>query len=126
MKKYLLSLLLIKSFIYADMDCPKLDIENETGKSSEQILKELDSLEWAKNIYIDVLQKYNNTSDIKKFVSEDSLAQVSSTEIWGALIGLNYLKNKAAYEDVINSIDADNENWCKQIAYKHLLQKKSN
>ena len=124
MKKYLLSLLLIKSFIYADMDCPKLDVENETRKSSEQILKELDSLEWAKNIFIDILQKYNSTADVKKFVSEDSLAQVSSTEIWGTLISLNYLKNKTVYEEVINSIDADNEDWCKLTAYKHLLQKK--
>lgn len=125
MKKLLLSLFLVKSIIYADVDCPKLDQENSNGKLSEQILKELDSLDWAKRIYVDILQKYNGTADIKKFVSEDSLAHVSATPIWGTLIGLNYVKNTAAYEDVINTIDPDNSDWCKQSSYKHLLQKKN-
>lgn len=124
MKKLLLSLFLVKSFIYADIDCPKLDLENSTGKSSELILKELDSLEWAKKIYVDILQKYNSTADIKRFVSEDNLAHISATPIWGTLIGLNYVKNTTVYEDVINTIDPDNSDWCKQLSYKHLLQKR--
>lgn len=125
MEKLILSLLFAKSFIYADIDCPKLELENSTGKSPEQILKELDSLEWAKNIYIDILQKYNGTADIKRFVSEDSLSNVSVTPIWGTLISLYYVKNTAAYEDVINTIDSDNTDRCKQSSYKHLLQKKN-
>lgn len=126
MKKLLFTLLLVKSFIHADMDCPKLDQENSEGKSSEQILKELDSLDFAKRIYVDILQKYNGTEDIKRFVSEDSLAHVAATPIWGTLIGLDYVKNTAIYENVINTIDADNTDWCKQLSYKNLLQKRTN
>lgn len=127
MKKALLSLIVVSAtLLYAKAtECPKLDTKittNEQLEMAEAFLLGLDTFSNMKDIYLDVLKKYNNTSEPELFVNADDLKELSSTAIWGTLTALDVLDDHIHYEKVINSIDAKNSNWCDLSSYENQLK----
>ena len=127
MKKALLSLIVVSAtLLYAKAtECPKLDTKittNEQLEMAEAFLLGLDTFSNMKDIYLDVLSKYNNTKEPKYFVNIDDLKELNSTEIWATLTALDVLDDHIHYEKVINSIDANNNNWCQLKSYEKQLK----
>ncbi len=127
MKKVLLSMIVASTTaLYASVtECPKLDTKNtskEQLEMAEGFLQGLDTFSDMKNIYLDILKKYNNTNEPELFVNADDLKELSSTAIWATLTALDVLDDHIHYKRVINSIDAKNSNWCDLSSYENQLK----
>lgn len=117
--------------------CPKLSIENSTSEQielSKIIAKDLRELSTIQDIYYDVLKKYNNTDNVDKYITKDGLEELGQTNIFGTLIAMKTLSNHKlgnnekseniytkSYQDILNTIDSKNDNWCNQESYKHIV-----
>lgn len=117
MKKILVSTILVGTSLLANIDCPKLDIKNTSSVQIENSKKILDSLEkmpTIKEVYIDVLKAYNKTNDVSVYVNEETLNDLSDTELWVLLNAYKYLGKDDEYIAAIDKIDSNNSDWCKK------------
>ncbi|WP_418181385.1 hypothetical protein ACNSOL_11840 (plasmid) [Aliarcobacter lanthieri] len=110
--------------------CPVLNIENTTQEQFDMAKGIKEGLQFTDStlstIYMDTLKQYNKTDNVEKYISKDSLKQFSVTLIWGTLVGLKYSSGELAdkvYDEVLNTIDANNPNWCEPESYKHITDK---
>ena len=118
MKKILTSVVLLTNVIFANIedDCPRMDIKNitvEQIKESKDILHWLDKHRVTKEVYLDILKAYNRTNYIERYINKETLNKVAELEIWGLLNAYKYLDKEKEYRASINSINANNPEWCK-------------
>ncbi|MDN5062069.1 hypothetical protein O8C86_09495 [Aliarcobacter butzleri] len=123
--------------------CPMLNIENTTKEQFDEAKGLIEGLQVTipdiVTIYIDTLKHYNkvdNVDNVDKYISIDGIREFSVTPIYGTLVALNYFATPTAsttkesvkmyqesYKDVLNTIDANNPNWCELESYKHITDK---
>lgn len=118
MKKILTSVVLLTNVLFANIedDCPRMDIKNitvEQIKESKDILHWLDKHRVTKEVYLDILKAYNRTNYIERYINKETLNKVAELEIWGLLNAYKYLDKEKEYRASINSINANNPEWCK-------------
>lgn len=118
MKKILTSAVLITNVLFANIedDCPRMDIKNitvEQIKESKDILHWLDKHRVTKEVYLDILKAYNRTNYIERYINKETLNKAAELEIWGLLNAYKYLDKEKEYRASINSINANNPEWCK-------------
>lgn len=118
MKKILTSTLLLTNILFAniDEDCPNLDIKNKTVeqiKKSKEIIVELNKNRVIKEVYFDILKAFNRTNYIESYINKETLNKVTEIEIWGLLNAYKYLDKEKEYRASIDSINANNPQWCK-------------
>ena len=118
MKKILTSVVLLTNVIFANIedDCPRMDIKNitvEQIKESKDILHWLDKHRVTKEVYLDILKAYNRTNYIERYINKETLNKAAELEIWGLLNAYKYLDKEKEYRASINSINANNPEWCK-------------
>ncbi|MEV9477494.1 hypothetical protein ACOTVS_09805 [Aliarcobacter butzleri] len=123
----------VKQEIKNEPICPVLNIENTT-KEQKELAKGISiNLQNASKglfvLYEDILKHYNNTNDVEKYINEKSLIELGSSQIWGALAASYYLSEKdenmkSLYNNILDTIDANNPNWCNQESYEKTLRKK--
>lgn len=118
MKKILTSAVLLVNVLFANIeeDCPRMDIKNitvEQIKESKEILLELDKNRVRKEIYLDILKAYNRTNYIERYINKETLNKATEIEIWALLNAYKYLDKEKEYRASINSINANNPEWCK-------------
>mgnify|MGYP001266318562 CR=1 FL=1 len=110
--------------------CPILNIENKTQDEidlAKGLMIGLKSV--SNNVYTvieDITKQYNKTDNVEKYINEQNLKNIGVTHIYGALIGLLYLKplnGDKLYKEIIGTIDAKNPNWCEAESYQHLIDK---
>ena len=123
--------------------CPMLNIENTTKKQFDEAKGLIEGLQGnlpdIVTIYIDTLKHYNKVDNVDKYISKDGIREFSVTPIYGTLVALNYFATptantteesvkmyQKAYNDVLNTIDASNPNWCELESYKHVTDKYTN
>jgi hypothetical protein len=126
MKRLLIAVLFLSSILYAKEGCPMLDIENKTKKDFEiadEIVIGLNGSPVIKNMYFDILKSYNNTKDIKKYITQNGLEELGISQIWGTLLASDYSNDYKTYNLVLKTIDSKNPNWCNLNNYKSLLTK---
>ncbi|WP_323595857.1 hypothetical protein [Aliarcobacter butzleri] len=120
--------------------CPMLNIENTTKEQFDEAKGLIEGLQVTipdiVTIYIDTLKHYNKVDNVDKYISIDGIREFSVTPIYGTLVALNYFATPTAsttkesvkmyqesYKDVLNTIDANNPNWCELESYKHITDK---
>jgi hypothetical protein len=118
MKKILTSVVLLTNVLFANIedDCPRMDIKNitvEQIKESKDILHWLDKHRVTKEVYLDILKAYNRTNYIERYINKETLNKAAELEIWGLLNAYKYLDKEKEYRASINSINANNPEWCK-------------
>lgn len=118
MKKILTSAVLLTNVLFANIedDCPRMDIKNitvEQIKESKDILHWLDKHRVTKEVYLDILKAYNRTNYIERYINKETLNKAAELEIWGLLNAYKYLDKEKEYRASINSINANNPEWCK-------------
>ena len=123
--------------------CPVLNIENTTKEQFDEAKGLIEGLQVTipdiVTIYIDTLKHYNKVDNVDKYISIDGIREFSVTPIYGTLVALNYFATptantteesvkmyQKAYNDVLNTIDASNPNWCELESYKHVTDKYTN
>ncbi|MFY4796818.1 hypothetical protein ACOTVS_09865 [Aliarcobacter butzleri] len=119
--------------------CPILNIEVQFDEEKE--IKEAfqSTIPNLATIYLDILKQYNKANNIDKYISKDGLIEVSTTSIYSTLVTFNYFATseinnteesvkmyEKAYKEVLNTIDANNPNWCELESYKHITDKYTN
>lgn len=121
MKKILISGLLSISFMFAN-SCPDLSKQTFNEEEKQGVIESLKQLPVVENMYYDTLKKYNKTNDIRNYVNLQTLREYGTTEFWGLLTGASYI-NKDLYNELLNSIDSSNKNWCFKNQYDSILNK---
>lgn len=120
-KKFLVSSLLLVSFLFANTDdkqCPDLSIKTDNMELSIGIKEGLKkSFVTLKEIYIDILKAYNKTENVDEYITQEGLVEVGASAIWAKLY-VQKIKNQSpesekTYKQILDSIDKKNEDWCK-------------
>ncbi|KLD98476.1 hypothetical protein [Aliarcobacter butzleri] len=123
--------------------CPVLNVENTTQEQFDEAKGLIEGLQGTLpdivTIYIDTLKHYNKVDNVDKYISKDGIREFGVTPIYGTLVALNYFATptantteesvkmyQKAYNDVLNTIDASNPNWCELESYKHVTDKYTN
>lgn len=116
---------------FADNSCPDLSKKTKDLENLPNLIKRMNSaFPVASEIYTDSLRAYNSVDSVDLFVNSKTLGELSGTPIWGSLMLLKYKmielsanKNpnavqfdleitKKNYDDLIHSINKNNEKWC--------------
>ena len=125
--------------------CPVLNVENTTQEQFDEakslIIGLQSTVPSVATVYTDILKHYNNVDNVDKYISKNTFIDVgSNTAIYLTLISMKNLSSpldtlvsagtdeeiamyKKAYEEVLNTIDANNPNWCELESYKHITDK---
>ena len=125
--------------------CPVLNVENTTQEQFDEakglIISLQSTVPSVATVYTDILKHYNNVDNVDKYISKNTFIDVgSNTAIYLTLISMKNLSSpldtlvsagtdeeiamyKKAYEEVLNTIDANNPNWCELESYKHITDK---
>ncbi|MFX4240274.1 hypothetical protein ACOL3H_07210 [Aliarcobacter butzleri] len=125
--------------------CPVLNIENTTKEQFDEAKGLIESLRFTiptvETVYVDILKHYNKVDNVDKYITKDGLTNLANnTTIFATLIAMNHLsapftfngnattyelitKYQGAYKEILNTIDANNPNWCELESYKHVTDK---
>lgn len=114
-KVFLVSAAFIMS-LYGNMDCPKIAKKSETKEeilATKEFLIDLQKNKEMKDIYFDVLAKYNRTKYIMSYVNKDNLEKLTETQIWGLLMTYKIGEKEKEYKSTIEKVNSFNPGWCK-------------
>lgn len=111
-----------------DPICPKIDKENITKEDLDKSIKIKKDMtvnyEDIYSVYEDILKKYNDTSEPLRFINEQNIEKINSSEIGGYLIALKMQKGKEdnLYKNILDELNSDNPSWCKKRSYVNTIE----
>ncbi|MEV9477583.1 hypothetical protein ACOTVS_11195 [Aliarcobacter butzleri] len=99
----------------SQVKCPKTLLQENTAESNKNVqayLKELDSVQISKEIYIDVLKKLHDIEDASVYINKVSFNDFTETQLFEKLMSVKMLKQENRYQEYLEKVDANNPYWC--------------